>query len=115
MAGGARQRWLARLSILLMIAPLILLIVFSGEHGHGIGLVVTGVVGACLMVAAGYWFLVNRGAARWAAFTLGILVPVALIWAYATRRLLWVAIVSVALLLAALISARAAMGTARRE
>ncbi|HEX9030624.1 MAG TPA: diacylglycerol kinase family protein, partial [Streptosporangiaceae bacterium] len=64
--------------------------------------------------AGGYWFLANRGLVRWAALLCTIAVPVALIVVYATRHLLWVAIVSVAALVLALLAAREAMGTAGR-
>ena len=105
------QRWLARLAILMVIASLVILIVFSGQHGHGIGLILAGVAGACLIVAGGYWFLAHRGVLRWAALALVVLVPIALIVLYLSQHLLWVALVSVAVLLLALVTGRAAMGT----
>jgi diacylglycerol kinase family enzyme len=107
------RRWLARLSFLLMIAGLVILTVFSG--GHSLGLIISGLIALCLMVAGGYWFLANRGVLRWAALAFTIAVPVSLIVVYATRHLLWVAIVSVAALILALLTARAAMGTAERH
>jgi diacylglycerol kinase family enzyme len=107
--GPAGQRWLARLSILLMIAAVVILVVFA--TGHSIGLIVSGVIALCLMVAGGYWFLANRGVLRWAALALAVLVPIALIVVYASRHLLWVALVTVAALLLALGAAQAAMGT----
>jgi diacylglycerol kinase family enzyme len=109
------QRWLARLAILLVIAALVVLIVFSGEHGLGVALVLAGVAGACLIVAGGYWFLAHRGVLRWAALALVVLVPIALIVLYLSRHVLWVALVSVAMLLLALVTGRVAMGTDARE
>jgi diacylglycerol kinase family enzyme len=102
--------WLARLSILLMLGAVAVLISFSERHG--VGLVITGVIGACAILAGAYWFLANRGVLRWAAFALAVLVPVALIVLYARRHLLWVAILAVAVLLVAIITARASMGSA---
>jgi diacylglycerol kinase family enzyme len=93
-----------------MIAAVVILIVFA--TGHSIGLIVSGVLALCLMVAGGYWFLANRGVLRWAALALAVLAPVALIVVYASRHLLWVAVVTVAALLLALGAAMAAMGTA---
>jgi diacylglycerol kinase family enzyme len=93
-----------------MIAAVVILIVFA--TGHSIGLIVSGVLALCLMVAGGYWFLANRGVLRWAALALAVLAPVALIVVYASRHLLWVAVVTVAALLLALGAATAAMGTA---
>ncbi|MGI9009107.1 MAG: diacylglycerol kinase family protein [Streptosporangiaceae bacterium] len=106
------QRWLARLAILLVMGAVVVLIVFSS--GHRIALIVSGVIALFLVIAFGYWFLANRGVLRWVSLALAIAVPVALIVVYATRNLLWVAIVAVAVLLAAFVSARAAMGTAER-
>jgi diacylglycerol kinase family enzyme len=107
-----RQRWLARLAFLLMVAAVVILIVFA--IGHSIALIVSGVVGLCLMIAFGYWFLAYRGVLRWASLVLAVAVPVTLIVVYATRHLLWVAVAAVAALLLALLAARAAMGTAER-
>jgi diacylglycerol kinase family enzyme len=107
-----RQRWLARLAFLLMVAAVVILVVFAS--GHSIGLIVSGVIGLCLMIAFGYWFLAYRGVLRWASLALAVAVPVALIVVYATRHLLWVALVAVGALLLALLAARAAMGTAER-
>jgi diacylglycerol kinase family enzyme len=107
-----RQRWLARLAFLLMVAAVVILVVFAS--GHSIGLIVSGVIGLCLMIAFGYWFLAYRGVLRWASLVLAVTAPVALIVVYATRHLLWVALVAVGALLLALLAARAAMGTAER-
>jgi diacylglycerol kinase family enzyme len=107
------RRWLARLSILLMAGAVAVLIGFSERRGWA--LVLTGVVGACLIIAGGYWFLANRGIVRWSALALVVAVPIALFVLYTSRNLLWVAIVSVAALLLAIIAARAAMGTAERR
>jgi diacylglycerol kinase family enzyme len=104
---------LARLAFLLIIAAVVILVVFSS--GHSIGLIVAGVIALCLMIAFGYWFLAHRGVLRWVSLSLAVAVPVALIVVYATRHLLWVAIVAVAALLLALLAARAAMGTAERH
>jgi diacylglycerol kinase family enzyme len=106
------QRWLARLAFLLMVAAVVILVVFAS--GHSIALIVSGVIGLCLMIAFGYWFLAYRGVLRWASLVLAVAVPVALIVVYATRHLLWVAVVAVAALLLGLVAARAAMGTAER-
>ena len=115
-AGGPRgggSPWLARLSILLMAGTVAVLIAFSERHG--IGLVITGVIGACAMLAGAYWFLAHRGVLRWASLAVAVLVPVALLVLYASRHLLWVAILAVALLLLALLAASAAMGSAARR
>lgn len=104
------RRWLARLAILFMIASVVILAAFSGRQG--IWLILTGIAGACLEVAGGYWFLANRGFLRWSSLTLALAVPVGLIALYASRQMLRVSLVSMAALLLAIIVARSAMGTA---
>jgi diacylglycerol kinase family enzyme len=104
------QRWLARLSILLIAGSLAVLIVFSS--GHGIGLIIGGAAGLCAALAGAYWFLAHRAVARWAGLALAVLVPVALLVLYASRHVLWVAIVSFAILLLAIVTARVSMGSA---
>src|SRR5580698_5202422 len=105
----SRLRWLARLSILLIIGAIVVLVVFADRHG--IGLILTGVLGACAILAGAYWFLAHRGILRWAGLALAILAPAAIIALAASRNVLWVALVAVAALIAAIACARAAMGT----
>lgn len=109
-ASRTGNRWLARLSILLAIAALAVIIAFSGRRGWV--LVLAGAVGACLVLAGGYWFLAHRGVLRWAAAALVVLVPAAIIALYASRHLLWVGLAGLALLAAAIITARISMGAA---
>ena len=104
----SRSRWLARASILLIIGALVVLIVFT--DGHGIGLILTGVLGACAMLAGAYWFLAHRGVPRWTGLALAVLAPAAIIALAASRGVLWVALVAAAALIAAIGCARAAMG-----
>jgi diacylglycerol kinase family enzyme len=100
------NRWLARLSILLLGGAVGILIGFAGPHS--VVLIVTAAVGTCATLAGAYWFLANRGVLRWAACALAVLVPVAIIVLYALRNLLWVALLAVAaLLLAEAIASRA--------
>ena len=107
----SRERWLARLSILLMAGGVAVLIAFA--EVHSVALVLTGAAGACLQLAGAYWFLAYRGPRRWAAFVLAVLAPIAVLTLYALAHLLWVAAVSLALVLAGLAAARACMGTLR--
>ena len=103
-------RWLARLSILLMAGSVAVLI--AGANGHGIGLVISGIAGACVMLAGAYWFLAHRGVVRWAAGALAVAAPAGLLVFYLSRHVLWVAIVGIALMLLAIGTARASMGSA---
>jgi len=103
----SRQRWLARLAFLLMIAAVAVLIGFAGPRS--IGLVLTGAIGACAMLAGGYWFLAHRGVPRWGGLGLAVLAPVLVIVFYVRQGLLWVAALAVAGLLLAIITAKAAL------
>lgn len=113
--GGSlrQQRWLARLSILLLAGALAVLIGFAGWHSFAvIGLTLLGI---CVTVACAYWFLARRGFLRWAAFALAILVPIAIAVLFARYNHLWVALAVIAILLASGAAARAAMGPVTRS
>jgi diacylglycerol kinase family enzyme len=101
------KRWLARLSFVLMLAAAAVLIGFAGLRS--LALVGIGVLGVCVVVAGGYWFLANRGVLRWLALALVILAPIAIIVLYARDNLLWVAVLSVALALLAVATARVSL------
>ena len=100
-------RWLARLSFLLVIASAAVLIGFA--ELAGLAMVAIGVVAVCLVVAGGYWFLAHRGILRWMALGLVVLVPIAVLVIFAVNRVIWVALVSIALLLLAVGAARLAL------
>ena len=70
---------------------------------------VTGLVGAALLLAGMFWFLARRGVARWAGLAVAALAVVALIWSYAAADVILVAILTLALLAAALAAARWAL------
>ena len=100
-------RWLARAAFALMLASAAVLIGFADLAS--LAMVAIGAVAACLIVAGGYWFLAHRGVLRWLAFGLVSLVPVAVLVVFALRHLIWVAVVSVALLVLAAGAARRAL------
>jgi diacylglycerol kinase family enzyme len=101
------QRWLGRLSFILAGLAVLVLVVFAGLKS--VTLVVVAVVAAVVSLAAAYVFLARRGVYRWLALAVFILVPIAVIVFFAFRNLLWVAIVSAALLLVAGATARRAL------
>jgi diacylglycerol kinase family enzyme len=103
-----KQRWLARLSIVLLAGAVFLLVEFAGLRS--LILIGAALLGICLTVAGAYWFLTNRGVLRWASITLAVLVPVAVTVLFARHGLLWVAAAVAAVLLAAVTTAKAAMG-----
>src|SRR5215813_6313594 len=94
-----KARWLARLSFVLMLAAVAVLIGFA-ELG-GLVMIVIGAIGAVLVVAGVYTFLAHRGVLRWIAAAVVILTPVAVLVLFALHNLIWVALVSVALIVLA--------------
>jgi diacylglycerol kinase family enzyme len=102
-------RWLARASFALMIAAVILVLAAAGWRS--LALVGLAVIAVSAVLAGGYWFLANRGVLRWLALVLMIAAPVLILVVFALHHLLWVAIVAVALMVAAAVTARAALST----
>jgi diacylglycerol kinase family enzyme len=100
-------RWLARAAFGLVLASAAVLIGFADLSD--LALVAVGAVAACLIAAGGYWFLAHRGVLRWMASGLVIVVLIAVLVVFALHHLIWVAIVSVALLLLAAGAARRAL------
>ena len=103
------KRWLARSSLVLMLAAAAVLIGFAGLRS--LALVGIGLLGVCVVLAAGYWFLANRGLLRWLALALVILAPIAILALYGWKHLIWVAVLSVALALVAVVVARMSLAT----
>ena len=103
-------RWLARAAFVLMFASLAVLIGFPERHVRGaLATVVIGAVAACLIAAGGYWYLAHRGVLRQLALGLVVLVPIAVLVVFALRHVIWVAVLSVALLALAVGAARLAL------
>jgi diacylglycerol kinase family enzyme len=103
-------RWLAWAAFGLVFASAAVLIGFADLAS--LAMVAIGAVAACLTLAGGYWFLAHRGVVRWLAFGLVILVPVAVLVVFALNHVIWVAVVSVALLVLAAGAARRALAPA---
>ncbi len=102
-----RARWLARAAFALMAASAAVVIGLADLAG--LIMVAIGAVAVCLMVAGGYWFLSHRGVLRWLAFGLVIAVPIAVLVVFALNNVIWVALLSVVLLLLAGGAARLAL------
>ena len=92
-------RWLARSAFVLMLAAVAVLIGFA--ELASLAMVAIGVVGACLVLAGAYEFLARRGALRWLALGVAIATPIAILVLFALNNLIWVALVSVALMVLA--------------
>ena len=107
------QRWLARLSFLLAGLAIVIVVIFAGLKS--LTMLGVGVAGAVVSLAAGYVFLSRRGIVRWVALAVFVLAPVAVIVIYASRHLLWVAIVAAAAWLGAGLVARAALAAGQPD
>jgi hypothetical protein len=102
-----QRRWLARSALVLLLAAAVVMIAFAGPAS--VAMVVVGAIGACLVVAGAYWFLAHRGVVRWIAFAVVIAAPIAVLVVFALHHLLWVGVVSVVLIAAAIATARLAL------
>jgi diacylglycerol kinase family enzyme len=103
-------RWLARAAFVLMFASLVVLIAFPERHVRGaLAIVIIGAVAACLIAAGGYWYLAHRGVLRQLALGLVVLVPIAVLVVFAIRHVIWVAVLSIVLLVLAVGAARLAL------
>ena len=106
------QRWLARLSFVLAGLAIVILI-FAGLKS--LAMLAVGVAAAVVSLAAAYFFLSRRGIWRWLSLAVFVLVPIAVIVVYASRDLLWIAIVSAAAWLLASMTARLALAGDRTD
>jgi len=70
------QTWLARLAVFSALASLVVLVVGTSQV---LGFLVAVVIGLAIMLAAGWWFLSNRGPSRWLAAAAAIAVPITLV------------------------------------
>jgi diacylglycerol kinase family enzyme len=105
-----KARWLARSVFVLMLGAAAVLVGFAGLQS--LAMVGVGAVGACLILASGYWFLAHRGVVRWLAFGLVVLTPIAILVVFALNHLIWVALVAIGLILLAAGAARRALAPA---
>jgi diacylglycerol kinase family enzyme len=83
------------------------LLSFAGRRSVWLLLLTAATV--VVVAAAGFWFLQQRGVLRWVALALGVGVPVAVLAVFISARLLWVDVVAVVLLGAAVLTARTAL------
>src|SRR5262249_27864287 len=102
-----KARWLARASFVLMLAAAAVLIGFA--ELASLAMVGTGVVGACLMLGGAYEFLARRGVLRWLGAAVVIATPIVILVVFALHGLIWVALVSIALVVLAVGAARRAL------
>jgi diacylglycerol kinase family enzyme len=101
------QRWLARLSFVLLGLAVVIVAVFAGLKS--LTMLAVGLAGVVVSLAAAFFFLSRRGLLRRMSLVVFILAPVAVIVVYAFRDLLWVAAVLAAAWLLASMTARLAL------
>lgn len=101
------RRWLARGAFAAMLAAAVVVITSDGLTG--LTLTVTGLLGAAVVLAGGYWFIAKHGALRWVGLALAVVAVVLVVAVYFREGVVAVALISVALLIAGGTAARAAL------
>jgi diacylglycerol kinase family enzyme len=91
----------------------VVLLAFAGRRG--VWLVLLTAETHDVVLAAGFWFLLQRGMLRWLALALAVGAPLAVIVIFAVNRLLWVAVVAAGLMAAAVGAARTALRPDRSQ
>src|SRR6478609_3582349 len=107
------QVWLARSAFGAAFAAVAVLVGFAGLRS--LSMVLVGVVGVVVFVAAAYWFLARRGVLRWAAAVVAVAAPILVLVLYIRAQLLWVALLSLAFLVLAGVAGRAALSVVTRD
>ena len=111
--GTRSQRWLARLSFVLVAAAIVILLLFAGLRS--VAMLAVGLAAAVVGLVAAFLFLSRRGIVRWLSLVVFVLAPVAVIVVFAFRGVLWVAIASAAAWLLASVVARVALAGDRTD
>jgi diacylglycerol kinase family enzyme len=107
------RRWAARAALGLSVLVAVVLLAFAGRRG--VWLVLLTAVTVVVVLAAGFWFLLQRGVLRWLALALAVGAPLAVIVIFAVNRLLWVAVLAAGLMAAAVGAARTALSPDRSQ
>lgn len=106
----AAQRWLARLAVVAALAAIAVLLVGGTKS---LGVLIPGIVGIALTLAGGWWFLSNRGPARWIGAAVAVAAPVFVIVLYIARDVFWAVLLAIVLVAISVAAARAAIQRAR--
>ena len=107
------QVWLARSAFGAAFAAVAVLVGFAGLRS--LSMVLVGVAGVVVFVAAAYWFLARRGVLRWAAAVVAVAAPIVVLVLYLRAQLVWVALLSLAFAVLAGMAGRAALSVAARD
>jgi diacylglycerol kinase family enzyme len=103
------QRWLARLALVAAAAAVLVAPVVAGLR-QSLALVLVGLAGLALTLAAVWWALSNKGLVRGVAAALAVAAPLTVLVLYTRARLTWVVLLAVGLLVLAVAAGRAALG-----
>jgi diacylglycerol kinase family enzyme len=90
------QRWLARGALAALVAAFVVLV--ASEGATGLTLLLTGLVGAGLVLAGGFWFLAKRGVLRWTGLAVAVLAAVLVLVVDFRQGVVAPALISLALL-----------------
>ncbi len=99
------RRWSARATFVLVGCAVLVPVLFAGLLATA-GLVMVGIGGAVVTVAALYWFLSRRGFLRAAAAVVAVAAPIVVFILFVRAQLLWVVLLSCGLAALALVYAR---------
>jgi diacylglycerol kinase family enzyme len=99
--------WWARASFVLVVLSFAVLLGFAGRRS--LWLLALTAAAAVVLVAGAFWFLQQRGVLRWVALALALGAPLAVLVVFVGQRLLWVALLALALWAAATLAARTAL------
>ncbi|GIF52736.1 diacylglycerol kinase family enzyme [Asanoa ferruginea] len=102
------HRWLARAAFLALAAAFVVPVLVAGLRGS-VSMLVIGVVCLIGTVAAIWWFVAHSGVLRWLAAVFLVAAPLAVLLVFALHHLVWVAAVSLGLLVLAGAAGRRAL------
>jgi diacylglycerol kinase family enzyme len=105
------QRWMARLALVTAAAATVLVLAVAGVRGS-ISLILVGLIGMAVALAAAWWFLTHRGVLRWLAGAVVVLAPLTVAVLFAMASLIWVVVLFCVLWAAALAAGRRALAVA---
>ncbi|MGN2639859.1 diacylglycerol/lipid kinase family protein [Nocardia takedensis] len=105
---SAARTWWARAALLCVVGAVAIPVVAAGLRGT-LGLLIVGIGGVAVTVAALYWTLAHHGPRRWLAVCAVVIAPLAAAAMFIRANLLWVVLISLALALLALACARRAV------
>jgi diacylglycerol kinase family enzyme len=102
------QRWLARLALVAAAAAVLAPPLVAGFR-QSVALVLVGLAGLALTLAAVWWALTHRGLVRGLAAALAVAAPLTVLVLYIRARLTWVVLLAFGLLALAVAAGRAAL------